>query len=76
MGAGLNLSPFMIIFSVIFWAAVLGPLGAILGVPMTLMFKQLVLEADDQNRWIARLMSAKESAEPPQDSDSGEEAQI
>ena len=75
MGAGLNLSPFIIIFSVIFWAAVLGPLGAILGVPMTLMFKQLVLEADDQNRWIARLMSSKESVEPPQDIDSGEEAQ-
>ena len=59
MGEGLNLSPFMVIFSVIFWAAVLGPLGAILGVPMSLLFKELVLEADDQNRWIARLMSAK-----------------
>jgi predicted PurR-regulated permease PerM len=63
MGEGVNLSPFMVIFSVIFWAGVLGPLGAILGVPMTLMFKQLVLEADDQNRWIARLMSSKESPE-------------
>jgi predicted PurR-regulated permease PerM len=61
MGEGLNLSPFMVIFSVIFWAAVLGPIGAILGVPMTLLFKQVVLEADDQNRWIARLMSSKES---------------
>ena len=76
MGEGLNISPFVVIFSVIFWAAVLGPMGAILGVPMTLMFKQLVLEADDQNRWIARLMSSKESVEPPLDSDSGEEAQI
>jgi predicted PurR-regulated permease PerM len=75
MGEGLNLSPFMVIFSVIFWAAVLGPLGAILGVPMTLMFKQLVLEADDQNRWIARLMSSKESIESPLDIDSSEEAQ-
>lgn len=75
MGEGLNLSPFMIIFSVIFWAGVLGPLGAILGVPMTLMFKQLVLEADDQNRWIARLMSAKESSEDSPDTNSSEEAQ-
>ena len=63
MGEGLNLSPFMVIFSVIFWAAVLGPVGAILGLPMTLMFKELVLEADDQNQWIARLMSSKESKE-------------
>jgi AI-2 transport protein TqsA len=54
MGEGLNLSPFMVIFSVIFWAT-------ILGVPMTFSFKELVLEADSQNRLIARLMSSKES---------------
>jgi len=70
MGEGLNLSPFMVVFSVIFWAAVLGPLGAILGVPMTLLFKQVVLEADDQNRWIARLMSSTRSRESPEDSNS------
>jgi len=58
MGKGLNLSPFIVIFSVIFWAAILGPLGAILGVPMTVLFKELVLEADVQNRWIANLMSS------------------
>jgi len=70
MGEGLNLSPFMVVFSVIFWAAVLGPLGAILGVPMTLLFKQVVLEADDQNRWIARLMSSTRSRESPKESNS------
>ncbi len=74
MGEGLNLSPFMVIFSVIFWAAVLGPLGAILGLPMTLVFKELVLEADDQNQWIARLMSSKESKVEPE-KDSVEETQ-
>lgn len=72
MGEGLNLSPFMVIFSVIFWAAVLGPLGAILGLPMTLMFKEVVLEADDQNRWIARLMSSKESKDEPEEESEGE----
>ena len=75
MGEGLNLSPFMVVFSVIFWAAVLGPLGAILGVPMTLLFKQVVLEADDQNRWIARLMSSKESPEDNLNPEPSEEAQ-
>ena len=76
MGEGLNLSPFMIIFSVIFWAAVLGPLGAILGVPMTLLFKELVLEADDQNRRIARLMSSKETRRIPLEDDSDGDAKI
>jgi AI-2 transport protein TqsA len=58
MGEGIDLSPFMIIFSVIFWAALLGPIGAILGVPVSLLFKELILEADDENRWIAKLMGA------------------
>jgi predicted PurR-regulated permease PerM len=75
MGEGLNLSPFMVVFSVIFWAAVLGPLGAILGVPMTLLFKQVVLEADDQNRWIARLMSSTRSKKSPPEKNSEEDLQ-
>jgi predicted PurR-regulated permease PerM len=58
MGEGLNLSPFMVIFSVFFWGVVLGPIGAIIGVPMTLLFKELVLKADDRNSWIATLMSS------------------
>ena len=58
MGEGIDLSPLMIIFSVIFWAALLGPIGAILGVPVSLLFKELIFEADDQNRWIAKMMGA------------------
>ena len=58
MGEGLNLIPLMIVFSVVIWGIVLGPFGAILGVPVTLLFKELVFEADDQNRWIAKLMSS------------------
>jgi AI-2 transport protein TqsA len=70
MGEGLNLSPFMIVFSVIFWAGILGPLGAILGVPMTVMFKELVLEADEQNRWIASLMSSTPKSTPDSQAES------
>lgn len=64
MGEGIDLSPFMIIFSVIFWAALLGPIGAILGVPVSLLFKELILEADDENRWIAKMMSATKPESP------------
>ena len=54
MGTGLNLSPFMIVFSVIFWGKILGPMGAILGVPMTLLsrnwcLKQTTKTAGSQN---------------------------
>ncbi|GMQ78469.1 MAG: hypothetical protein BMS9Abin02_0982 [Anaerolineae bacterium] len=55
MGEGLDLATIMIIFSITIWTAVLGPMGAILGVPVTMILKELVFEADEQNRWIARL---------------------
>jgi predicted PurR-regulated permease PerM len=58
MGEGLDLSPFVVVFSVIFWTAILGPLGAILSIPMTLVIKELILDADDKNRWLARMMGA------------------
>jgi predicted PurR-regulated permease PerM len=64
MGEGLDLAPIMVIFSVTIWTAVLGPLGAILGVPITMIIKELVLEADEQNSWIARLMG-KGDRKPP-----------
>ncbi len=71
-GEGLDLAPVMVILSLAVWTAVLGPLGAILSVPVTLIFKELVLEADEQNAWLARLMSKgdqeqlSEQSEPEQ----------
>ena len=61
MGEGLDLAPSVVFLSLIFWTAILGPLGAILALPMTLAVKQLLLEADDQNRWVAALISSVES---------------
>ncbi len=63
-GEGLDRAPVMVILSLAVWTAVLGPLGAILSVPVTMIFKELVLEADEQNAWLARLMS-KGDQEPP-----------
>jgi len=48
---------FMVIFSVFFWSAILGPIGSILGVPLTMAVKELVLEVDPRNRWVAHFMS-------------------
>ena len=72
MGEGLDISPFVVVFSVILWAAILGPMGAILAIPLTLVIKELILEVDDQNRWMARMMSAGTSnAAPPPETDDG-----
>ena len=42
----LNLTPFMNVASATFWPLVLGPAGAIVGVPLTMAFRSLVLDAD------------------------------
>jgi predicted PurR-regulated permease PerM len=58
MGRGLDLAPSVVFLSLIFWTVLLGPLGAILAVPMTMAVKQLLLQADEQNRWLAVLISS------------------
>lgn len=38
--------------SVLFWSWVLGAAGALLSVPMTLLVKELLIDADPQARWV------------------------
>jgi AI-2 transport protein TqsA len=47
-----SLSLTLSFFSVIFWTFVIGPLGAILSIPLTLLVRALVLEGDPDARWL------------------------
>lgn len=58
MGYGLDLSPLVVITSVIFWGWVLGPLGMLLSVPLTMTLK-IALENDEGTRWLAILMASR-----------------
>ncbi|THG36163.1 AI-2E family transporter [Glaciibacter flavus] len=51
--------------SVFFWGFVLGPLGALLAVPLTLLLKLLLLDADPQAEW-ARALSGDRKPEEEQ----------
>ena len=73
LGEGLNLAPAVIILSLIFWTAVLGPFGALLAVPLTLTVKELVLEADDENRWLAKMMAGGHKYETSDNSASADD---
>ena len=54
-------------FSVIFWTFVVGPLGAILSIPLTLLVRALVLEGDPGSVWL-RWLSGDRSAKPAETS--------
>jgi AI-2 transport protein TqsA len=56
LGHGLGLSPLVVIICVLFWGWVLGPMGMLLAVPLTMSVK-IALESDDGTKWLALLMS-------------------
>lgn len=58
-----NLSLTLSFFSVIFWTFVLGPLGAILSIPMTLLVRALVLESDPKLAWLRWLSGDDDATE-------------
>ena len=56
VGRRLNLSPLVILLSIILWGWVLGIMGGLLAVPMTLLVRRLLVEAYDESRWITDLL--------------------
>jgi len=55
----LNLTPFSDLVAVTFWPLVLGPVGAIVGIPLTMAVRALILDVDPATRWLAGLTSSK-----------------
>jgi predicted PurR-regulated permease PerM len=68
IGVQVNLSPLSVTLSLVFWTWILGPLGAILGLPITLFIKGVLLEGDSSADPLIALMSegsGQESAYDP-----------
>jgi AI-2 transport protein TqsA len=51
-GDAVGVIPTVSFLSLLFWAWILGPLGAILALPATLLLKAVMIDADPQSRWI------------------------
>ncbi|MCC3301430.1 AI-2E family transporter [Arthrobacter sp. zg-Y895] len=51
VGNAVNLSETLTFISVLFWAVVLGPVGAILAVPLTLLTRTILLDSDPSLSW-------------------------
>ena len=57
LSKGLDLSVLVTFLAVIIWAWILGPVGAFLALPLTIMVKKLLLEPFPQTQIVADVMS-------------------
>ncbi|MGI9614378.1 MAG: AI-2E family transporter, partial [Acidimicrobiales bacterium] len=72
VGDAVGLSATLTFVSLIFWGWVLGPLGALLAVPLTLLAKALMVDIDPSTRWASPLITLQipVESEPEPDSSS------
>ena len=52
----MNLSQTITFFSVLFWAVVIGPIGAILAIPLTLLVRLLLVDSNPAMSWIRPML--------------------
>lgn len=69
IGRSLNLSPLVLIIAVVFWAWVLGPLGAFLSTPLTILVR-FALQTHPDTEWLAKLMGPPPENQEPLEAES------
>jgi AI-2 transport protein TqsA len=57
VGDSVGLSTTLTFISLVFWAWVLGPLGAVLAIPLSLLVRALLVDADPDTDWLRPLVT-------------------
>ncbi len=65
VGNSVGLSGEVTFLSLVVWTFLLGALGALLAVPMTLLLRAIFIDADPRASWVAPLIDAKVEEPPP-----------
>lgn len=65
MGDAVGLNTTTTFISLLFWAGIIGPLGALLAIPLTLFVKAVVIDSTPRLRWIDTFLVAEPEAESP-----------
>ncbi|WP_188151917.1 AI-2E family transporter [Teredinibacter waterburyi] len=64
MGKGLDLSALVVFLSLVFWGWVLGPIGMLLSIPLTMTVK-IALESFEETRWLGVILGSGKNLIPP-----------
>jgi predicted PurR-regulated permease PerM len=60
-GRATDLSPSVVVLSMVFWGFILGPIGALLSVPLTIIVRMTAAQSEEWS-WLAMLLSSPRSA--------------
>ena len=63
VGDAVGLSITLTFLSLVFWTFVIGPLGALLAVPLSLFAKALLVDADPNSRWLDALIAPNQQGD-------------
>ena len=67
VGEAVGLSPTITMLSLVFWAFALGAVGALMAVPLSLLAKAVLVDADPRAAWVSPLLSGNERDKPPKE---------
>jgi AI-2 transport protein TqsA len=67
VGDAVGLSVPFTLLAVVFWTWVLGPIGSVLGLPMTLLVKAVLVDADPRAAWARSFLDSSSGPREPSD---------